>query len=393
MRQLKSEWLWITQGKFIPVMLIAPLIVAAIFGYIFSNSQVRESNVAIIDEDSTAYSQQLIELLNASPYVNVKSVFRQKVDTNKLFYNEDYVAAVYLPEGLEEDHYKGKQATIGMLVDFSAPNTSGNLRVGVQQVIGAQNMQMSIGKLKKLGLNTAQAQGTVAGLSLQQRFLFNPTGDYLNFMVIGFVNVVVLAILIGGTAAIVPRLRVNGEMASTMEQSFSILLRIIPYALISCISLFLSLGVLKQVGGLRFVANPYEFLLPLFIYSSISASLGMLLGWLLPHPSKAGAAIGIVVGPSFLLSGIQVPVALFPQSIQMLSDTLPLTWLFKLIRGMGYRGGDISYFWRDIGVLVVMLGITLFLHMVFVIKELRSFKKKESPTPEVTIGQETTIEG
>jgi len=233
-----------------------------------------------------------------------------------------------------------------------------------------------MGKLKMMGLNGEQAAGMLANISLQQRHLYNPTKDPINLSVIGFVNIIALSLLTMQTVQIIPRLRDKKSLVGELGNPFGLLSRVLPYAIISALTLFFAMGVLKQVGGFRFAGNPLEFLLPLTLYTLVSALVGMLLGWNAPNGSKAMARGFAVVITSFMLSGIQAPVALFPQPIQMLSSILPLTWHFKFIRGIGLRGGDLSYFGSEIGVFLLMLAtVTLLL----LLNMFRETKKTTSP--------------
>lgn len=376
MKSLRDEMTHIASGKFVFSALIMPLIFATIFGYIFSHSQINESKVAVIDEDNSPYSYELINKLDASQYIEVAAVFHQTMQPDDLLYNEKYVAVLYLPRGLEQNRYQGRQSNVGFLVDFTVPASSADLRAGVNEVITMENTATSLGRLKAMGLNGEQAAGMATNLSLQQRLLYNPTNDYMNLTVIGFVNIIALSLLTMQTVRIIPRLRAEGKLLDELNHPMTLLSRVIPYSVISCLTLFFAIGILKQVGGFRFVGNPFEFLLPLFLYTLVSGLIGMLLGWNTKNPSMAMArGFGVVI-TSFLLSGIQAPVALFPKAIQVISNMLPLTWNLKFLRGIGMRGGELSYFAKEIGVFLLMIGIVMFLLVLNMVKEVKKVKSE-----------------
>lgn len=374
MKSLRNEISLVVSGKFIISALIMPLIFATVFGYIFSNSQINESKLAVIDEDNSLYSRELINKLDASQYIEVAAVFHQTIKPEELLYNEKYISVLYLPRGLEQNRYQGRQSNIGFLVDFTVPATSADLRSGVNEVFAMENTATSLGRLKAMGLNGEQAMGTMTNLSLQQRLLFNPMNDYVNLTVIGFVNIIALSLLTMQTIRIIPRLRAEGKLHNELSNPFALLSRVLPYVITSCITLFFALGILKQVGGFRFAGNPLEFLLPLFLYTLVSGLIGLLLGWTAKIPTVAMArGFGVVI-TSFLLSGIQTPVALFPKSIQILSNMLPLTWNLKFIRGIGLRGGDLGYFQQEIGVFLLMLAVVVLLLILNMFKEGKKHK-------------------
>ncbi|MDF2960737.1 MAG: hypothetical protein K0S39_2472 [Paenibacillus sp.] len=47
----REEWNFMLRGKYIIKALLTPLILALVFGYLFSQNQLNESKIAVIDED------------------------------------------------------------------------------------------------------------------------------------------------------------------------------------------------------------------------------------------------------------------------------------------------------------------------------------------------------
>jgi ABC-2 type transport system permease protein len=309
MNQFKDQIERIMTGKTCIPAVIVPLITALIFGYIFSNNQILESSVAVLDLDNSNYSRQLIGKLDASPYIEVNRVLNVPLEPEQLLINEQYLAVITLPQNLEANMYSGKQSNIGFILDYTVFAGSANLKQAIAEIFVSENITISISKLKNMGYSGEQALGLLNALSLQQRSLFNPTMDYVSSNVFGFVNLVILALLTIQTLQIIPTLRSEGKLLTAMESPLGLISRVLPYAFLYLISSIFVLGLLKQFAGLRFAGSVLEFLIPLFIYTFASAMLGMLLGWSAKEPAKAGQRVIIVVLPSFLFSNIILPVA------------------------------------------------------------------------------------
>jgi len=355
MPSLKSEWEFITSGKSIYVFLLVPLLVAAVFGYVFSNSVVKEAPVAVIDQDHSSYSRQLIEKLDASQYIQIERIFHEPIQPDRLFYNEKFVAAIYLPQGLEASRYQGKQSNIGFYVDQTLPSAVSGVKSGVTEVISTENNMNAVGRLKAMGLNDTQAMGTLNGLSLQQQTLYNPTNDNMNISVIGFVNTIFLSLISSFTITIVARLRKEGTLLEELNRStLGVIIRVLPYALIGCIALYFSIAILKHFGTLRFASHPFEVLVPFFLFSINAGLFALLLGWTASEPAKATSRVMLIVLPSFLLAGFQVPTLMLPKILQWFGNLLPITHHFKFIRGLGMRGGELSYFMTEVGSYLMM---------------------------------------
>ncbi|PLT33041.1 ABC transporter permease [Bacillus sp. V5-8f] len=361
-------------------MLTVPLIISVVFGYVFKNGQINEAPIAIVDMDNSAYSLQLINKLNASQYIDVSGIYHNSIDPNKLLYNEKYVGVLYLPEGLETSRLQGKQTNVGFYVDMALPAATGNVRSGVTEVLSAENSAYALGRIKATGLSDSQASGTISNMAIQQRLLYNPTNDTMSSSVIGFVNTIMLSLLSGAVLTIVPRLREEERLKNALDNPIGIISRVLPYAVIACAALYLSTGLLKHFGGLRFEGNVAQVSIP-FLLFTISASLfAMLLGWTAPTSAKAGGRGMLVILPAFLLGGVQSPVMMLPDPLQRISNLLPITWHFKFIRGVGLRGGDLRYFIPELGgisLLIVGLLIGIFLLILKEKKKLESFAAEE----------------
>jgi ABC-2 type transport system permease protein len=376
MRAFADEWKHLFNGKMVYIMLFVPIVVAAAFGYVFKNNQINDASIAVVDLDHSNYSRQLINKLDASQYIDVRYVQENEADPNLFLYNEKFFAVIYLPSGLEENRLKGVQSNIGFYVDNTMGAATGNLRTAVAEVISTENAALTGGSLKAMGLSDNQMTGMTTNMLLQQRLLYNPTNSTLMTSVIGFINTVMISLMGSAALTIVPRLRADGKLEGELQHWSNLLVRVLPYALVGCVAFYLSLGVLKQVGGLRFEANVWEISIPLLLFTTSLGLFALALGWTAATPDKAASRLMLIMIPSFLLSGAQLPVVMLPGPLQMIGNILPLTWHFKFLRGMGFKGGGLQYFIPELGgFLLLITGLLL------VISILMAREKRKWATP------------
>ncbi|RYD02121.1 hypothetical protein N752_27100 [Desulforamulus aquiferis] len=232
---------------------------------------------------------------------------------------------------------------MGLYLDMTLNASANSIRTGVSEVIAMENA----------------TKGARVPLVLEQRTLYNPTNHTLMNSVILFINVVMVALLGLQTISIVPRLRQDGRLEEDLQQPLCVVLRIIPYALITCASSYLVMGILKQIGSLRFEANWWQIFIPFFLYTFSTGLLAMLVGWTASNPGKANGRIVFLMLPSFLLSGGQVPVALLPEFLQWINKAIPLSLHLSILRGMGYKGGGLGYFIPELGHYMVLISVFL----------------------------------
>jgi len=371
MKSLIEEWKYVASGKYIIIIMIAPLIAALFFGLMFSKNQISKSPIVVIDEDHSSYSRQLISKLNASQYMKVTNVFANRIDPTTLMANEKAVAVITIPNDLELRKLQGLSSNIGVLMDNTMPSGLMGIRTAIQDMITTENISLSMTRLSQEGMNGEAAKGLITPLSLQQRMLFNPTTSYVGFMVLGFVNIIVLMITTSAAGSIAPRLRKEGKLFANGKSPAQFWVRSVPYAVLSTISLLLSYGLLKQVGGMRFVAEPYIFVIPLLVYSFALALMGMLLGYSIKDVSKAGSRTSLVLYPSFLATGIQLTPLAFPAFFQVTAWALPMNWLNRFIRGMAFRDGSLTAYGLEMGALLIIIGVVSLLIGLLYLRETR----------------------
>ncbi|WP_342570000.1 ABC transporter permease [Paenibacillus sp. FSL R5-0749] len=357
MKSLADEWKHIRGSKWIIIIFAAPLIAAVFFGLMFSRNQLSETPVVVVDEDHSSYSRQLIEEINASQYMKVTNVFANRLSPDTLLANEKAVAVIFLPEGIEQRKDQGLPSSIGVWMDNTMPSSLSGIRPAIQEIITTENMTLAVSRLAQTGMDIESAKALVSPLSQAQRMLYNPNSSYIGTMVIGFVNIIILMLTTGAAGAIAPRLRQEGKLISEGSSPFQLWIRVLPYVILSTCSSLLSYGMLKQVGHMRFEAAPYVFIIPLLLYSMALCLLAMLLGYSVQNVSRVGARMSLILYPSFLVTGIQLTPLAFPTFFQVTAWGLPMNWLNRMIRGMAFRHGELTFYSVELGACILIIGL------------------------------------
>ena len=139
MNFLRDELAYLFSGQSMPyekVAIIVAVIVSLFFGYVLSNNAIHEGPVAVIDLDNSKYSQELIEKIDASPFMKVDAVLNTAVEPKSLFYGDRYIAVVYLPPQLEKNHY----SSIGVFYDNSNLSQSSAIKSALNAIIAADDL-------------------------------------------------------------------------------------------------------------------------------------------------------------------------------------------------------------------------------------------------------------
>ena len=121
MDSVKDEIEFLLSGKGMPyqkVSLVVAIVVAVFFTLALYNNSIRDARVAIIDLDNSKYSHELTQKIDASPFMHVTAVLNTPADPKTLCYQDQAIAVICLPKGLEKARYtNGATGSIGVYYD------------------------------------------------------------------------------------------------------------------------------------------------------------------------------------------------------------------------------------------------------------------------------------
>jgi len=123
---------------------------------------------------------------------------------------------------------------------------------------------------------------------------------------------------------------------------------------VNVLGLVLLILVGKFVYNLHFMGNVGLMLLALVLSSLSFFSLGFVLAGLAPTARTAQIVAMVLFYPMIFLSGSGIPREIMPESVQRLSEFLPLTHVVTLLRGL-WLGDRWSQHWRE----TIILGTIL----------------------------------
>lgn len=173
MHSLKDEIAFLFSGRGMPyekVAIMVAVVCAVVFTILLGNNTIHNAPVAIIDRDNSRYSREIIDEIDASPFIDVKDIIHTAVSPESLFYNDRYVAVIYLPQDLEKTRYGSQSGAIGVFYDNTSTAQSAEVMEALNEIVAAENAKLS-------GTEGSRVE---SGISLRDRLLFNPQGSAAN---------------------------------------------------------------------------------------------------------------------------------------------------------------------------------------------------------------------
>lgn len=348
----------------IRMIIILPVFQMLIFGYA-AVLDVKNIDTAILDKDRSSLSREIESNFQTTKYFNIKYLASTEHEISTLLDYGDILIGIIIPPDFSKKIKEGETADVQLLIDgtnSSAANIVANY--GASTVISFSNEI-----LKKRGLDIKNF-GTI---SLESRFLYNPSLDNRFFFLPGIFGMIILVLGMPITARAIVREKEMGTLEQIIVTPITpvelIIGKVVPYTLLTIIS---STGILL-INHIWFnmpfegnIAILYGIIL-LFLINAFG--IGIFISSISNTQQQAMLTCFFVTMPMILFSGFVFPVENMPIVFQQLTRINSMYYFLRCIRDICLKGSGLEYLAGDL-IALGALGIIVF------IASIASFKKR-----------------
>lgn len=178
-----------------------PLLTVLLIWWIFSQTQITNLPIGIIDQDNGPVANTAVRYLDASPTLSVRQMYYSAAEAEAAILQRDIYAVVIIPEDFSRNILSSKSAPLILQVNAQYGTHSGIIQTGVQAVAGTLSAGVEIQRLIKQGMAPSQAAIAYSPISIQRISLFNAATDYQQFLASTVIPALlhILAMVIGAT--------------------------------------------------------------------------------------------------------------------------------------------------------------------------------------------------
>jgi ABC-2 type transport system permease protein len=310
---------------------VLPLLLLALFGYAIS-LDVRDIALAVIDQDRSAASRELVEAFEASGYFTVVARPDSPAAIDELFARRRALVALVVPPGFAADLGAGAPARVQALLDGSDANTATIALAYAQAVARQFGAELD-----------ADGGRSEPPLRAETRVWFNEELASRNMIVPGLIAVIMMIIAALLTSLTVAREWERGTMeqlAATPVTRLEVVLgKLLPYLAIALFDVALStaLGIALFDVPFRGSAWLLAGLSLLFLVGSLG--LGLFIS-AAARSQVLATQIAMVATflPAFLLSGFMFAIEVMPRPLQIVTMLVPARYFLVVTRGIFLKG-------------------------------------------------------
>lgn len=358
-----KEFAHVLRDKFtMAIALGLPLIFVFVFG-VAIESNVKNIPTAVIDQDHSQSSRQLIESFSGSSFFLIKPLL-QMSEVQRYLESEKVKAAIIIPPNFERDLLSGKGADVQVLAN-SADSQAGTSVVSY------------VGQIQPRAVYKIMGLTSEATVELKSRYLFNPELNSRWFYVPGLMVIILAMIAVLLTALTIAREWEFGSMElllSTPVRPLEIIVgKIIPYAVLCLIAMVITYVCARLFFGVPFRGNLPAYTVACIVFLATYLAQGLLVSFL-TRKQMLAMQMAMMIGmmPSMLLSGFIYPLENMPKVLQYITYVFPARWFMEISRACFLNDASFWEMKNSFAMLVISM-------VAFIVLSLLSFKKDLEP--------------
>jgi ABC-2 type transport system permease protein len=339
---------------------IAPLGLMALLTTIFSAGLPTRLPIGVLDLDGSDLSRSIIRIVDATPDVAVSARVGELAAGRTMILSGQIHGLLMLPRNLERDVLAGRRPEVVFFYNAQTLTTGNLVLRGVGAAVPSAAAGIRLSLRTSQGQPTEAAQASLSPIPVQTNALFNPTLNYVHFLLAALLPSV-LQIVVVTTSAYSAGLDLETRYRLAILRRLggglwpAIAGKVLPYTLIFLIVLCLSDAVLFGVFGLPLRGSGSLLLLASFLFILACQFLGLMLALLLRPMARAVSIGTLLTSPAFGFMGISFPRLAMNAFAYSYGAILPGTWYLTARIDQTVRGTPLDLSAKPVLVLLAFV--------------------------------------
>ena len=328
-------------------MIFLPAFLLIMFGFAL-NFDVKHIPLAVVDQDGSRTSRDLIEKFRTTEYFDIRSVLDRTGEVDGLMARDKIRAALIIPERFSEDLLAERSPSVQFLID-GANAMSGTTAAGyAASILLSYSQRVTLEAMAR-----RRPGGPMLPLKTEVRVWYNPELRSAKFLVPGLMAFILMVTLTTSTAFSIVREKERGTMeqiyVSPLRPTALIIGKMIPYILISLASAHIVLALGWVLFGVAVKGSYFLLLLTIVLFLISGLGQGILISSITRTQQVAFLiCVLTTILPTFILSGFVFPVRNMPRVIQAITYLIPAKYFLVALRAIILKGVGFAAFWDQI---------------------------------------------
>ncbi|MBP3253457.1 MAG: ABC transporter permease [Bacteroidales bacterium] len=346
------------------IFFIATLVYPLVCGYVYNKEMLRDSPIAVVDNNHSSLSRQYIRMLNATPEVQVVYQCMSMNEAKQLQKQGKVHGIVNIPQEFSSQINTGRQATVNVFCDVTSFFWYRNLATATSYVSRTMGYGIEAKNLIARGATYNEAMSSIRPFIPQEQLLYNP-GGYPSF-IFPIICIILLqqTILLGiGILAGKNSERTKNRNITPNNIHYRGLFRIIFGRMLAVfityipISIYVLIVVPHYFNIPQLYSSPIEVLLFIVPFLLASILLGMTCSTFFYHRENAIPFFIFMSIPILLMTGLPWPRESMPHFWRDFSYLFPATFAANGFVRMGTMGATLIEISKEHVSLWILVGV------------------------------------
>ncbi|HBG58488.1 ABC transporter permease [Proteiniphilum sp. UBA1028] len=359
---IEKEFKQMFRNPLIPKMIVMyPIMVLLLFPWAVS-FEIKNIRIDVVDHSKSTYSRRLTDKIEASRYFILNDT---PPDYRTAMLNMEHGETdmiLEIPSSFDVDLVKNKASGVGMAVN-SVNGTQGLLGSNyIMQIVNDLSSELRAELMHTLPPQSRASMIRMPQIDIVPQYKFNPSLDYKNFMIPGFM--VLLLTLICG---ILPALNIVMEKENGTIQQINvtpvnrihfILAKLIPFWVVGLVVMIISVSAAYLLYGLWPVGSVMAVLFSAIVFILSISGLGLIISNYSETMQQASFLVMFFILILILLGGMFTPVSSMPAWAQLIAVINPFNYLtdtFRMLYLNGSKLADVTGNLLALGVIAIVL--------------------------------------
>jgi ABC-2 type transport system permease protein len=335
------------------LIVLAPVIYGLLYPQPYLGQLLRSIPIAVVDQDQTELSRDLVQTLNAHEAVTVAFRANSLADAHAALARGEVFAILGIPEGTEREVLKGNKGRLPAYVDSAYFLLYNRTLQAISEASGAVNADIAAHGARSDGSLANAALINTAPVELLTEPLFNPTGGYASYVVPAAFILILQQVLFMGSATLGGAAVEQGGRESQRRHGGALALvgQALAHLCLAMPGLALYLIILPRVYGFSTLGRVVDlFLMAVPFVLSVSFLAQFVGSWFKRRESAVLLFIASSL-PLFFMVGVSWPVEAIPEVLRSASRVFPSTSAIDglvRINQMGATLHDVSHDWMTL---------------------------------------------
>ena len=348
------------QPMYFVLMLLLPAASFAFFALLFNEGAIRNVPVAVLDEDHTALSRKVTQMIDDTPTALVSYGVQSMDEGERLMREGRIMAIVQIPAFFEKDILSNRQTHIENYISGTNITVNGLLSKDIQTAVTTFSAGIQLQLLMKQGLTEKQAMAQIMPVRFVKHVLFNPYINYSYYLSPSFMPMMLMIF-----AMLVTIFAIGTELKAGTAREWldtaggsvfpALVGKMLPLVVMMLLMTLMMFLILFKIVGVPLNGSLTALLFGCMLFVLAYMAIGVLIVTLLSNLRLSLSIGGGYSVLAFTFSGLTFPMMAMYPWVQAFSKIFPFTFYTDIFIDQALRGAPVVDSLWDMGYIALFI--------------------------------------